>query len=162
MSDVTHDELGERHRRQAVDANNSVWEILGDDSRREANDLEEMTRRAYASAYHWDRATGAGPANGARADWLLSRVWAVRGDGALALHHADRCASTCSRHGLVDFDLAYAHEARARALACLGRFEEAGEQRLLATAVPVADPEDAEIVAADLAAEPWFGLPTGA
>jgi hypothetical protein len=62
MSDVTHDELGQMHRRQAVDANNSVWEILGDASRREVDDLEEMTRRADASAYHRDRAAGAGPA----------------------------------------------------------------------------------------------------
>lgn len=148
------------HRTQAVEANNSVWEILGDESRRDTDDLEEMTRRAYASAYHWDRAAASSPANEARADWLLARVWSVRGNGALALHHAHRCAATCSQHDLVDFDLAYAHEAQARALACLGQLDEALEQRRLALAVPIADAEDAAIVAGDLAAEPWFGLPT--
>ena len=41
------------HRTLAIDANNSTWEILGkpvaDISTDEA---EEMTRRAYAAAYH--------------------------------------------------------------------------------------------------------------
>lgn len=155
------DPAAQWHRQQGVEANNSVWEILGrSDEERTADDDEELIRRAYAAAYHWDRAAGTGPANSARADWLLSRAWAVRGQGDLALHHADRCAATCAAHDLIDFDLAYAHESRARALACLGRLEEAAAERARAAAVPIADPEDAEIVVGDLASEPWFGLPS--
>lgn len=60
--------------------------------------------------------------------------------------------------GLADFDLAYAHEARARALACLGRLGEARAERAAAQAVPVAGDEDRSIVESDLAAGPWFGL----
>ena len=62
--------------------------------------------------------------------------------------------------GLADFDLAYAHEARARALACLGRRDEAAAELAAAHAVPVADPDDRAILVADLAAGPWYGLPT--
>ena len=60
--------------------------------------------------------------------------------------------------GLADFDLAYAHEVRARALACLGRLEEAEAELAAARAVPIADDEDRQIVDGDLAAGPWFGL----
>ena len=60
--------------------------------------------------------------------------------------------------GLDDFDLAYAHEARARALACLGRLDEAAVELKAAHAVTIADPEDKSILDADLAAEPWYGL----
>ena len=80
------------------------------------------------------------------------------GHGELALHHADQCAATCAAAGLDDFDLAYAHEARARALACLGRLDEARIERKAAWAVDIADAEDRSIFEGDLAAEPWFGL----
>jgi hypothetical protein len=66
--------------------------------------------------------------------------------------------AACTTAALADFDLAYAHEATARALACLGRRDEAIAARAAATAVPIADIEDRNIVEADLAAEPWFGL----
>ena len=57
-----------------------------------------------------------------------------------------------------DFDHAYAHEATARALACLGRLDEARAEFALADAVEIADPEDRAIVESDLKSEPWFGL----
>jgi len=49
----------------------------------------------------------------------------------------------CGRNGLADFDLTYAHEAIARADACLG------ESR---------DPDERALAKFDPAAEPWFGL----
>ncbi len=117
-----------------------------------------MTRRAYAAAYHWQRAEGRTPANSARADWLLSRVWAVQGVGAQAMSHAERCMATCESASLADFDLAYAHEALARAHACLGRISEAKRHKEFAAQVPIADPEDKVLVDGDLASEPWFGV----
>ena len=147
------------HRELAVDANNGTWDWLGKpDGERTAQDEERMTESAYAAAYHWARAAGAGPANEARAQWLISRVWAVRGNGGLALRHADAVLAVCGAAGLEDFDLAYGHEARARALACLGRRDEAVAERDAAAAVPIAEAEDREIVEADLAAAPWFGI----
>ena len=64
--------------------------------------------------------------------------------------------------GLTDFDLAYAHEARARALACAGRLDDARAERDLAAATPIADDEDRAIVIADLADGPWYGLDVNA
>jgi len=147
------------HRTFAVDANNATWEILGKGLNEiSENDAEEMTRRAYAAAYHWQRAAGTIPANEVRANWLLSRVWAVRQNGELALHHARRCLTVCESAGLQDFDLAYAHEALARSFAALGNAEQARHHLAIARDVPIADSEDRTLVEADLAGEPWFGL----
>ncbi|MFM8871712.1 MAG: hypothetical protein ACKOFD_09065, partial [Actinomycetota bacterium] len=149
----------EVHRRLAVEANNSTWEILGKPLNDiSENEAEEMVRRAYAAAYHWQRAEGATPANEARASWLLSRVWVVLSNGKLALHHAQRCLSVCESAGLVDFDLVYAHESLARSFACLGEIEQAHHHLSIARHVEVADPEDRSQVEADLKCEPWFKL----
>ena len=154
---VAVDPEAELHREQGIIANNSTWDLLAKVDR-SAEEDEDMVRRAHAAAYHWARAARRVPANEARGSWLLSRVHAVLGRGDTALAHAQRCAAVCAAAGLADFDLAYAHEATARALACLGRLDEARVELVTARAVPVADPEDRAIVESDLTAEPWFGL----
>lgn len=147
------------HRRLAIDANNSTWEFLAKPADEiSADEADEMTKRAHAAAYHWARAADRTVANEARAEWLLSRVWSVRGFGALALIHGERCMDACVRGNLVDFDLAYAHEALARAHACLGNESLARSHREAAISVDVSDPEDRSIVEKDIATEPWFGL----
>jgi hypothetical protein len=82
----------------------------------------------------------------------------VLGHGDLALHHADRTLAVVESARLADFDLAYAHEARARALACLGRLDEADAELAAARAVPVAEADDRKLVESDIASEPWYGL----
>jgi len=153
------DPEGEWHRLQGIDANNGTWDWLSKPfDELAADDVAQMTMSAYAAAYHWNRAARRGPENDARAAWLLSRVWVVQGNGPLALQFADKVLSLCAANGLSDFDLAYGHEARARALACLGRLDEATEERDRAAAVAIVDDEDRSIFGPDLAAEPWFGL----
>jgi uncharacterized protein YndB with AHSA1/START domain len=151
------DVLADWHRAQGVEANNSTWELL-DAHAHTPEEADDLLARAYASAYHWSRAAGRQPVNAARAAWLVSRAHVVLGHGELALHHADQCAATCASAGLDDFDLAYAHEARARAYACLGRLDEARVERKAARAVDITDAEDRATIESDLAAEPWFGL----
>jgi hypothetical protein len=141
------------HRRLAIECNNSTWELI-DKADRSAADVEDMLRRAYAAAYHWERAAGSGPANEARAVWLLSKVHLLAGLPDRALHYGDRCLTQCTANGLVDFDLAYAHECRARALRALGRDRDAAAEWERAKAVPIADPDDRSVVEADLAVGP--------
>ena len=150
---------GNWHRAQAVTANNSVWELL-DGRDHTADEADELLQRAYAAAYHWKRATGSTAVNMARASWLVSRAHVVLGHGDVALHHAARSAHFVERAGdaAADFDRAYAHEARARALACLGRTDDARAAHRLAEEVEVADADDRSIYRGDLEAEPWFGL----
>jgi uncharacterized protein YndB with AHSA1/START domain len=138
------------HRAQAVEANNSVWELFDKPSRSEV-DQEEMIRRAYAAAYHWQRARNATPENAARADYMIAKALLLSGQPLAALRSAERCLATCVKHGLTDFDLAYAQEARARALRALGREAEAAEAWAAATSIPIAGLQDREILQADFA-----------
>ena len=147
---VVDDPAGQWHRTQAIEANNSTWELLEREGR-SADDDEEMLRRAYAAAYHWQRAAGAVPANEARACYLLAKVHLAAGLAERGLHYAERCFAATSAAGLEDFDLAYAHEVRARALAAVGRDADAAAEWTSALAVPIADPDDRAIVEADLA-----------
>ena len=149
----------EWHRLQAIEAYNSTWELI-ELPDRDADGDEDMLRRAYAAAYHWDRAAGRTPGNSARGDWLLARVHLLVGRPETSLHHAGRCLATCETHGLKDFDLAYAHEATARALKALGRDDAAARAWEAAKAVPIADEEDRRHVEEDLArAYPFRGSP---
>ncbi len=141
---------GAWHRRQGVEANNAAMRLLSTDLAG-PDQGEELLRSAYAAAYHWDRATGAGPENGARSAYVIAKALLANDQPDAALASADRVLDLCTRHGLADFDLAYGHEARARALLALGRREEGAVAWAAAWAVPVADPEDRAIVEQDFA-----------
>ena len=147
------------HRMLAIEANNSTWEFLD----REPGSLseldnEEMTRRAYAAAYHWSRAENATVINEVRASWLIAKVWIHQSRGDLALPISIRCIDLCLANNIADFDLAYVYEAKARSLACIGDLDGAREAKHIASLVVIADEEDRKLVQADLAKGPWFEL----
>ena len=143
------------HRALAVAAFNSTWDILevGDDER-SADATEEMVRRAYAAAYHWQRAEGYTTVNEARSLWMLSRVWRASGNGDMALHYAQRCWAVTEESNLIDFDLAYACDAMARALAMTGRSREAFQWWERAMAVEVKNDGDREQLLSDIGIAP--------
>jgi hypothetical protein len=149
---VSHDPVSDWHRSQAIECNNGVWDMVSAE-RTPAND-EEMLRRAYASAYHWQRASGRGAVNEVRALYMIAKAQLLAGQPELSMRYADSCLTECQQHGIADFDLAYAHEARARALAALARGEESLAEWAAAKTVPIADPEDQAIVDADFADAP--------
>lgn len=150
---------GEWHRSQGIAANNSVWELL-DGRELTPESADELLARAYAASYHWARAVRRGPINAARAAYMIAKAHTVLGQADMALHWTDRYAALLAVAGddAADFDHAYGHEARARALACAGRLEPAAAERALAVAHPIADDEDRKILEADLESGPWFGL----
>lgn len=149
---VGQDPTGDWHRAQGIECNNAIWDLVGEPASPERN--EELLRRAYASAYHWQRAARRTPANEVRARYMLAKVHLLTGSPDTSLRYADGVLAGCEEHGLADFDLAYAHEARARALAALGREAESMAAWSAARAVPIADPEDLAIVEADFADAP--------
>ncbi|MEZ5215856.1 MAG: SRPBCC domain-containing protein [Ilumatobacteraceae bacterium] len=145
------------HRERGIELYNETWRYLGMEDRGE-EDGELMLRCAFASAYHWSQAEGRTLVNDVRSDWQLARVLTVLGRTTEALRYASRCLDGTRRAELQDFDLAYAHEAMARALACAGRDDEARAELAVARAVTIADEQDLEILNGDLDAGPWFGL----
>jgi uncharacterized protein YndB with AHSA1/START domain len=150
---------GQWHRTQAVDANNSIWELL-DGRALTADESDELLQRAYTAAYHWKRAVRSGPINMARAAYMIAKAHIVLGQADMALRWVDRYATQLAEagDGAADFDHAYLHEIRARASALAGRVDEARPELAAAHAHPIADDEDRKIVESDLAAGPWFGV----
>ena len=114
----------EEERQLAVDLFNHAWTLMETDGRTTEQD-DELVNTAHASAYHWTQVGT--PANRARSEWQLSRVYVVLGRVEPALHHARRCREICEAHpeALEDWDLPYAHEALARAHALAGDADEA-------------------------------------
>jgi hypothetical protein len=134
------------HRRLGVDLFNEVWRLI---ESREADD--RMIHAAHASRYHWGEAPECKPENLARGEWQVSRVYTVLGLSEPALRHARRCLDICEAHGLGDWDLAYAYEAVARAYKTAGVAREAAAYTKLASEVPIAQDDDRERLAKDLA-----------
>jgi hypothetical protein len=105
---------------------------------------------AHASAYHWANAPECKPENRARSAWLISRVYTVVNRAEPAFFYAKRCLELCERHALVDWDLAYAYEALARASQLVGDPEAVARYVALAQGVDIADSHDAEHLDEDL------------
>ncbi len=101
---------------------NRSWTLL-DVPTRTPEQNDELIATAQASFWHWLQVGT--PKHHERAHWLLARCCAAVGRGPQALHHADQCLVSCELHDHGAFDLAFAHEARARALITLGLHEEA-------------------------------------
>jgi hypothetical protein len=107
----------EFHTRLAKGLFNHTWTLLDLEDRTPAQD-EEMLLNAYGSRYHWS--VVGEPIHFVRGEWQLSRVYSALGRAEPARHHADLCLALCEENGIGDFDLAFAHEAVARAAAVAG------------------------------------------
>jgi hypothetical protein len=140
------------HRQLGVDLFNDTWTLLEKENRTPDED-DEMVHAAHASAYHWLQAEGAGPANRARSDWQLSRVYAVLGRGEPALDYAQRCLDRCLENEIGDWDLAFAYEALARAHKVAGNDAEFERNLALAgdSGAKISDAEDRELLDKNLA-----------
>jgi|tagenome__1003787_1003787.scaffolds.fasta_scaffold20922173_3 DNA-binding transcriptional MerR regulator len=136
---------------------NGVWTLMETEGRSTAQD-DRMLHMAHASRYHWEQ-VGTG-ANLARGEWLCSRVYAVLRRPEPALHHARRVLEICTTHGIGDWDLAFAHEALARAHAVAGDDAAARAALERARAQEVADPDDRALLERDLASIPGLFPPS--
>lgn len=146
-----------------VELNNEVWARIDEGSvtpDSAEDEREHLLYSAFASALHW-RNSGT-IANVARGEHLIARAAIATGHVDLGLEHATRCLSIVEEHpdAMQDWDLAFALEALSRAQAGTGDLESARATRARAeqACAYVADDEDREIVEAELAREPWFGL----
>ena len=130
---------------------NDTWRQLEQEGRTRDDD-DRMIHTAHASRYHWGQVATATPANLARGEWLISRVYCVLGRGEPALHHARRVLEICQENGIGDWDLAFAYEALARAHAVAGDGAQARDHtdQALAAAEDITDGEDRDLVLADL------------
>lgn len=143
------------HRALAASLFNRTWTLL-DRQDRDAEADTEMVHAAHASAWHWMQAAPGDPLRRSRSEWQCSRVYAVLRQPEPALRHARLALDICERHGIADFDLAFAYEALARACAVSGDRQAASDwtARARLAAAQLADPENRDLLLSDLATIP--------
>jgi DNA-binding transcriptional MerR regulator len=136
-------------RKLAKDLFNATWALLEKEDRTRSED-DAMLHMAHASRHHWGQVGT--PENLARGEWQVSRVYAVLRRPEPCLHHARRVLDLCRENGLGDFDLAFAHEAIARAHAIGGDAQAARNaiEEALAAAEAITEADDRELLLADL------------
>jgi tetratricopeptide (TPR) repeat protein len=147
------------HREFARQANGRVWQLLEQASRL-PDEQAEVIEAAYASLFHWRFAGSA--VHRQRGLWLIARVHTVLGDSAQALKFATACLECTSENKdvLEDFDLAYAYEGIARAMALAGQHDAARGYFVAAREAGkrISDAEDRDIFMTDLEAGEWYGI----
>ncbi|MBC8527233.1 MAG: hypothetical protein H8D22_10370 [Candidatus Cloacimonetes bacterium] len=147
------------HHYMGIEMNIQTWNLLGKEKRTDEENAK-MIYCALASRYHWLLSPYFQSVNEQRAEWLLSRVFAVLNKPEKALHHAKNCMNITKENDLVDFDLAYAYEAMARAFAVNGNKIECEKYLKLVkeTGKKIKGEEDKKIFFSDFDAAPWYDL----
>ena len=129
------------HKKFAAAAFNHAWDLI-DLKTRTDDDVRQMLDAAHASSWHWRHRDDATPQNRSIADWQLSRVHALAGNGAMALDYGNLSLVTANETGL-PFYISYAYEAIARANWVLGNLDDAR------TALAAAEEQIALVVSVD-------------
>lgn len=147
----------ECHKKFAKELNNLVWSLLEKKDRNKGED-EKMVNAAYASLYHWSVVGKA--INFQRGHWMISHVYAVLARPEPALYHAKECMQLTEQHNFVDFDLAFAYEAMARAYAVNRNRSECQKYVKLAIEAgeKIKSEEDRKLFFSDLDKGPWYGM----
>lgn len=156
------------HRYFGVELNNATWSLLTAGGLPDDAPEPERARLlygAYASLFHWMSTPSGTVANRVRGEHLVSRAATAVGLYQLGEDHARRCLELCVTYPMEveDWDVAFAHEAVARATAGQGDLETARRHHAAATeaGAEIADPEDRRVFLEEFARGPWFGLTGG-
>jgi hypothetical protein len=141
--------LDEFHKKLAIETNNGIWPVL-DKAKPTDEELEEALHMAHTSRYHWSKIGK--PINIARAEYMISRVCSAMNRGEPAMFHAKRCLEITEELGVGDFDLAFAHEAMARAFAAANDSKNCKKHKDRAQKATndVKEPEDRKICQGEL------------
>ena len=148
--------LEQAHQIFAVDFFNKTWDFIEKENRTPEED-ETMLNLAHASLMHW--AMVGQPINVQRGEWMVANVYIISGRSESAIHHAQNCLDLTEKFDFKDFDLAFAYEIYARALAMQGdenwkmyfiKAKEAAEQ--------IEKKEDRDYFLQVLEQGHWFGM----
>lgn len=137
------------HKQLAIQCFNQVWDLLDKKDRTQMDD-DTMLHMAHTSRYHWEKVGT--PVNLSRGEWQISRVYSVLQRPEPALFHAQRNLEICIEHQIVDFDLAFAYEALARAYKVAGNEQEMLHYKKLAieASKAISKEEDRNLLMNDL------------
>jgi len=159
MADEKTFTIAQAHYHFAVDFHRQTWELLEKKDRSHFEDVR-MLDYAHASLAHWRTAGTA--VRHQRGEWLISRVFAVLGDGVQALKHAQLCYELLegNKDEMQDFDFAFVYEAIARAYAVSGDRAETMKflERAQKAGEAIQEQEDREVFFAELNGGEWNGV----
>jgi len=149
----------EQHKKLAIDLFNTTWSLIEQPFRTE-EETDAMIHAAHASRYHWEQVFERDLCLLGRGEWQISHVYALLKMPDSALYHAKRYLAICEENGFGDWDIAYAHEAMARAYAAAGDREGFQKHYAMAQVLGenIGDLGDKKQLFADLSAQPWYGL----
>ena len=152
-------DLNEMHQSLAINLNQETWGLLEREDRTD-NDDQRMITFAKGSLYHWQRSPNCRPVNHQRGEWLISHVYAVLNRGKEALFHAEICMDITMNESLIDFDLAYAYECKARAYAALDSPQKMNKcySNAKASGGKIKKNKDKKLFFSDLYSEPWYDI----
>ena len=152
-------DLNEMHQSLAINLNQETWGLLKREDRTD-NDDQRMITFAKGSLYHWQRSPNCRPVNHQRGEWLISHVYAVLNRGKEALFHAEICMDITMNESLIDFDLAYAYECKARAYAALDFPQKTNKCYSNAKEIGkiIKKNKDKKLFFSDLYSEPWYDI----
>ncbi len=141
----------------AVETNNATWDWLYANT--SGDPADPIVHVAHASYHHWSSVGTT--INMARAASLLANVHATLGNARMALAFAQVCLEQTDAAGedAKDWDLAFAQDSLARALAA-GADLGAAEQKQIARAAgdAISDPGDKEVFDEWFAQGNWHNL----
>ena len=111
---------------EAVKLFNETWDLI---DLKERNDSEKalMLLKTHTSRYLWGLIGE--PVNFARGDWQISRCYALLNMGEAALLYGESSLKLALENGCGALDIAFGHEAVARAQALLGNKDEAAAHK---------------------------------
>ena len=152
-------DLNEMHQSLAINLNQETWGLLEREDRTD-NDDHRMITFAKGFLYHWQRSPNSRPVNHQRGEWLISHVYAVLNRGKEALFHAEICMDITMNESLIDFDLAYAYECKARAYAALDSPQKMNKcySNAKASGEKIKKNKDKKLFFSDLYSEPWYDI----
>ena len=141
------------HRAVAVATYNRCWDLLESQGRTADEDAELLTA-AFTSRHHW-RVVGGAP-QAITADWMISRVACELENAPLAVEYAERAFASVQIGEHPAWLRASVFESLSRAHAVAGHRERRDRYVSLGWLVldQEADPEDREVIAAQLRSVP--------
>ena len=139
------------HKYFSTNCFNRAWDLI-DLPERSADQESELLALAFASHWHWTQREDYSPAKASISNWQISRVFALIGDGPMAVRFGERALNVLKDPNESPFLTAYAYEAQARGLAVSGNHDTA---RLMleqgsSYAAQIESDENRSLVAADL------------
>jgi len=148
------------HEKLAKECFNKTWELLEKTDRTPEED-NDMIHTVHASRYHWGVLVAnqqGTELNLQRGEWQIARVYTVLEREEPALYHANLCLKITRDNNIEDFDLAFAHEALARASVLAGNKKDYEKHLKLANEVgeKIKDKGDRDYFFEDLKAGKWF------